>query len=236
MIGAILLTLAVAAPAAAAERTYGLTSFDRIRVEGPFRVTVTKGQSLSARAVGSPGALDRISVKLEGRTLTIRPDTSVWGGYPGQQIAPATVNVTAPELSSAILLGSGSLDIGRMSGLHVMLTVEGAGRLKVGNVAADNLSLGLLGSGSVDVAGTAKTATVTVRGAAEIHADQLDVADLTLTTESAGTVAMRATRSAKVTASGMGETRVEGKAACTVSRLGVGPVSCGRGSHQSEGS
>lgn len=230
----MLLSLAVAAPAVAAERTYGLTSFDRIRVEGPFRVTVIKGPSPSAKTVGSERALDRVTVKQEGRTLTIRPDMSAWGGYPGEQVAPATVSVTVPELSTAILLGSGSLDIDGMSGLRVMLNVEGSGRLRVGNVTADNLSLGLLGAGSVDLAGTVKTATAIVRGAAEIHADQLTVADLTLTTESAGTVAMRATRSAKVTASGMGETRVEGKAACAVSRLGVGPVSCGRESNQGQ--
>ena len=45
--------LTAALPAAAAERSYTLTSFDRIRVEGPFAVDLVTNRSPFARATGS---------------------------------------------------------------------------------------------------------------------------------------------------------------------------------------
>ena len=49
--------------AVAATHSYGLTSFDRIRVSGPFDVHVHVGGSPSARATGPQEAIDRLSVE-----------------------------------------------------------------------------------------------------------------------------------------------------------------------------
>ena len=43
----------LASPAAAATRNFGITSFEKVRVEGPFKVTLTTGVAPFARASGS---------------------------------------------------------------------------------------------------------------------------------------------------------------------------------------
>lgn len=217
-----------AAPAVAAERGYSVTSFDRIRVEGPFEVTVTTGKAVSAMASGSEEAIERLSLRVEGQTMLIRPNLSGWGGFPGKQSAAARIIVTTPRLDTAIVIGSGSLAINRMAAPRVVLTVEGSGCLAAQSVETDNLSLAVAGSGTIDVAGRAKTATGVARGTAEIRAADLAVSDLTLTSESAGAVTMQASRSAKVTALGAGPVVVQGNAACEVRQLGSGPLSCGK--------
>lgn len=217
-----------ASPAVAAERGYSVTSFDRIRVEGPFEVTVTTGKAVSAKASGSEEAIERLSLRVEGQTMLIRPNLSGWGGFPGKQSAPARIIVTTPRLDTAIVIGSGSLAINRMAAPRVVLTVEGSGRLAAQSVETDNLSLAVAGSGTIDVAGRAKTATGVARGTAEIRAADLAVSDLTLTSESAGAVTMQASRSAKVTALGIGEISVGGTAACEVRKTGGGPLICGK--------
>jgi hypothetical protein len=217
-----------AAPAAAAERSYSVTSFDRIRVEGPFTVAVTTGKAVSARASGDAEALERVQLRVEGRTMLIRPNLSGWGGYPGKQGAPARITVTTPDLNTAILIGSGSLDIDRIRGMKAVLTVEGSGRLTAGQVDVDNLSLAIAGSGGIEVSGHAKQAAAVARGAAGISAPGLIVADLILTSETAGAVSMHATRSAKVTALGIGAVQVAGTAACEVKQAGSGPLACGK--------
>jgi hypothetical protein len=217
-----------ATPAVAAERGYSVTSFDRIRVEGPFAVTVSTGKGVSAKASGSEEALERVSVKVEGRTMLIRPNLSGWGGYPGKQTGAASIAVTTPGLDTAIVLGSGSLDIDRMKGPRVVLTVEGSGRVAVHAIDADNASLAVAGSGTIDAAGRAKEAAAVVRGTAEIRAGDLAISDLTLTSESAGAVTMQASRSAKVNALGIGAITVAGTAACEVRKVGGGPLTCGK--------
>ena len=222
--------LAAPAPALAlaAERGYSVTSFDRIRVEGPFAVTVSTGNAVSAKAIGSDEALERVSVRVEGRTMLIRPNLSGWGGYPGHQSGAASIAVTTPDLNTAIVIGSGSLSVDRMKAPRVILTVEGSGRLSVRSIDADNASLAVAGSGMIEAAGRAKQAAAVARGAAEIRAGDLAVSDLTLTSESAGAVAMQASRSAKVNALGIGAITVGGTAACEVKKVGGGPLTCGK--------
>jgi hypothetical protein len=225
----LILALAVlATPAAAADRGYSVTSFDRIRLEGPFVVTVTTGKAPSAHAIGSEEALERVSVRVEGRTMLIRPNLSGWGGYPGKQTGAASIAVTTPDLDTAIVLGSGSLEVDRMKAPRVVLTVEGSGRLRVRQIDADNASLAVAGSGTSEAAGRAKLGAAVARGTAEIRAGDLAVSDLTLTSESAGAVTMQAARSAKVNALGIGAIAVEGSAACEVRKTGGGPLTCGK--------
>ena len=63
--------LAVAAPAPAATRNFGVTGFDRIRVDGPYKVRLATGIAPFAKASGSMAALDRVAIEVQGRTLKI---------------------------------------------------------------------------------------------------------------------------------------------------------------------
>ncbi|MBS0504608.1 MAG: DUF2807 domain-containing protein [Proteobacteria bacterium] len=224
----ILVAALLASPAAAAERSFSVTSFDRIRVEGPFVVTVATGKAVSARVSGDDAAIERVSLRVEGRTMLIRPNLSSWGGYPGKSAGAPRIMLTTPDLSTAILIGSGSLDIDKMKGMRITLTAEGSGRITVHQLDADNASLAIAGAGALEVSGKARQAAAVARGTAEIRAGDLIVSDLTLTTESAGAVRIQASRSAKVSAMGIGAVEVTGGAACEVKQTGGGPVRCGR--------
>ncbi|HMC91878.1 MAG TPA: DUF2807 domain-containing protein, partial [Allosphingosinicella sp.] len=59
------LLLTAAAPAAAAERSYPVTDFDRIQVEGPYEVTLVTGGASTARGSGSQAALERVTVEVQ---------------------------------------------------------------------------------------------------------------------------------------------------------------------------
>ena len=72
----------LAAPGAAATRNFGVTSFTRVRLDGPYRVQLATGVAPFASASGSPAALDRVAIDVEGSTLIVHPNRSSWGGYP----------------------------------------------------------------------------------------------------------------------------------------------------------
>src|SRR3546814_7273657 len=83
----------------------------RIRVDGPFVVTLATGKSPSATASGGSRALERVAIDVEGRTLRISPNRSAWGGYPGEQRGPVEIVVTGHDLRAASVNGSGRLVI-----------------------------------------------------------------------------------------------------------------------------
>ncbi|HEX8668349.1 MAG TPA: head GIN domain-containing protein [Allosphingosinicella sp.] len=220
-------TAATAAPAEAAERTYSVTDFDRVQVEGPFQVTLATGRPSTARAIGTADAIARVAVEVQGRTLRIRRNRSGWGGYPGDAVAPVRIEVAARSLRAAAVTGSGSLAIDRASGLRVDVSVSGSGSLAIGSVEADTLIVGLLGSGTITAGGKAKTLRATVQGSGDFDGRGLRGDDLQLTADTAGTVAVGAVRTAKVNAAGAGEVEILGNPACTLSGPAAASVRCG---------
>ncbi len=216
-----------ASPAFAAERTYPVEDFDRIQVEGPFQVTLVTGATTRVRATGSADALDRLSVEVEGQTLHIRTDRSAWGGYPGTTPGPIHIEAATRDLARASVLGSGSLAIDKARGLRLDLALSGNGRLSVGAVDEDNLVVGLLGSGKIVVAGHAKQARAAIQGSGDFDGQALAIGDLQLNADTAGTIAVGDTHSAKVIATGSGDVTIGGAPACTVENKGAGRVRCG---------
>lgn len=213
--------------ALAAERGYTVTSFDRIRVEGPYRVTVTSGRGPSVRASGNQAALDAVVARVEGRTLVIQRATNTWGGFLGQDHGAVTIAVTTPALVTASLAGSGQLDIDAMRAQRIDLAVAGSGRIALGRVETDRLGVMVTGSGGLAIAGHAATAQVTLNGSGQIDAAKLSADDATVAATGSGDVALAVRRAARVQATGSGDVAIAGTPACTVRRLGSGTVTCG---------
>ncbi|HEX5184764.1 MAG TPA: head GIN domain-containing protein [Allosphingosinicella sp.] len=218
----------LAAPAAAAERSYPVTDFDSVRVEGPFEVSLATGRSSHVRATGSADALDRVSVEVEGRTLRIRANASAWGGTPGESPGPIRIDVSTQDLARATLLGSGSLVIDKARGLRLDLALGGNGRLTIGAVDEDNLNVDLLGSGRITLGGHAKQMHAAVKGSGDMAGEGLVADDVQLIADTGGTVTLGGARSAHVVATGPGDVTIGGTPACTVDNKGAGRVRCGR--------
>jgi hypothetical protein len=221
------LALAAAAPAGAAERSYSVTDFERVQVDGPYRVTVVTGQYSGARAEGSTAALDQLSVDVQGGTLRVRRSRSAWGGYPSDQAGPVTVALTTRDVRAAAVVGSGSLDVDRTKGLRVDLSVSGSGRLSVAAVEADNLIVGLLGGGHITLAGRAKQLKATVQGSGDLDAAGLGADDAQINADTAGSVTVSVARTVKLNATGPGDVEIIGNPTCTLEGQGTGNVVCG---------
>ena len=71
---------AMAFPASAADRSFTVTGFDRVRVEGPFDVRLTVGNAgQSAKASGQPDVLANLDIEVQGTTLIVRKGADGWG-------------------------------------------------------------------------------------------------------------------------------------------------------------
>ena len=176
--------LFAAAPAAAADRNFSVTSFDRVRVDGPYQVTLRTNVAPFARATGTQASLDGVSIKVEGRTLIIRSNPSAgWGGYPGEGRGPVTIELGTHELSTAWINGPGALIIDKVKGLSFDLAIQGAGTMRIDSADVDVLKIGMSGAASTRIAGRAAKLTATVRGTSSLDAESLSIKDAVIGAE-----------------------------------------------------
>lgn len=206
--------VAAASPLAAADRNYSVTDFTRIKVDGPFAVTLKANSAPFARASGSTRALDRVTLRVEGRTLIIRTDRSAWGGAPGEDHGRVTISVGTHELEQATLSGPGSLAIDRAGGLTFALTSFGSGAVSVASVTADRLSILAQGAGSTRVAGAVRQLVATLDGPGMIDASALSAKDATLSAMGPASIRATVSNSAMLFAGGTATIAIDGGAAC----------------------
>ena len=210
-----------ASSAAAADRSLSVTTFDKVRIDGPFSVRLTTGVSPFARVSGSQAAIDAVSVDQQGRTLIVRGNPSSWGGnYPGKSRGPVEISVGTQDLAAAYVNGPGSLQIDRIKGLSFDLAVQGSGSASVADAKVDQMKVSISGVGTVSIAGSAPKLTALVRGTSALDASRLAVKDVTVGAEGPAQVRVNASNSAKVDARGVSSVEVAGGGACTVSAQG----------------
>lgn len=223
---ALLAMLLLGAPAA--ERGYSVTDFDRVRIDGPYKVTIATGRSPGGRAIGARAAIDGVSIEVQGRTLVVRRNSQTWGGYPGTSAGSVEVRLSTYGLRAATLNGAGSLAIDAIKGQTVDLTVSGSGLLKVGAVTADRLNVTVVGNGRAEVSGKVAIAQLGVRGTGAIDGGALLAKDARIVADGPGDIKAAASATANVVSSGAGTIIVIGSPACTIKASGSGEVVCGK--------
>lgn len=213
--------------ASAAEKRFGLTSFETIEVNADYIIEVTTRAPVSAVATGPSDALDRLSLEARDGRLVIGERKFAGDENRRAPRGAVTIRINVASLRSATMGGAGSLRIDRMRGNRVIIGLRGPGTLSVGAIETDRLSVAMIGNGTMTLGGTAKQGQVTLSGAGMFDAGALAVGALTFDGEGAGETRLNAVKTAAVTTRGVGKTVVLGKPVCTVRNVGSGSVQCG---------
>ena len=220
----IALLACVPAPADSATRNFGVSGFDRVRVDGPFKVHLTTGVAPFAVATGSAAGLDTLALEVQGRTLVVRNARASGGGYPGEAKGPVEISIGTHELTAAFLNGSGSLAIDKATGLGFELSVQGSGSASIGSATVDQLKISISGSAGVTIAGRAPSLSARLQGVSSLDASSLTVKDATISAQGPATVKAIITGSAKIDVEGAAAVNLAGAPACTVKALGSATV------------
>lgn len=216
----VLASLPAGAATPATQRNFSVNGFDRVRIDGPYRVELRTNVAPYARASGTPVSLDGVSIKVEGRTLIVRSGGGGWGGYPGEGRGPVTIEVGTHDLSAAYINGAGALMVDRVKGLGFEVSIQGSGIAEVGQVEVDQMKVGVSGAGTIRLAGKVGKLTSTIRGTSTLEADRLVVTDAAIGADGASVVRVQVTNSAKVDALGLTSVTLTGSPACTVTAKG----------------
>lgn len=229
MIRLIPLLLLTATPALAADRSFAIPSFERIRVEGPFDVRLATGRAPAASATGDSDALYALDVDVQGTTLVVRNRAIAATTRPKARTVPTIVTLATPRLGAATVFGGGTLAItGKVTGQRVDVSVSGSGSLSAAGIEADQLLATIIGTGAMTLGGRAGKARLLASGAGGIDAGKLIADDLTVQVDGSGATTAAARYTANVTTAGIGGVTVLGTPACVVKSVAGGPIKCGR--------
>ena len=222
-----LFLLFLAGSASAAERRLSIGSFERVRVDGAFQVSVVTGRSPLAVVSGDAGTLDRVEVRLDGSTLVVRDPIETWTSSQRRSATPLTVTLSTPVLVAARVASGGALAITGARTQRLDLSLAGAGGIAVTGADVEQVNATVIGSGQLTIGGRAGRARLVLSGAGKIDAEKLEAGDLTVLVDGPGEALARARYTATVTNSGLGRVAVAGTPKCTVKSNAGGPVTCG---------
>jgi hypothetical protein len=217
-------SLALAAPAGAASRNFGITSFEKVRIEGPYKVVLTTGVAPYARATGSAAALDRIAIDVRGNTLVVHNNLSSGGGYPDQNVGPVEISLGTHDLSAAWMSGAGTLAIDRVRGLSFDLSSQGSGSAGIARVDVDQLNVSVVGTSSATLAGRSAKVTAVIRGISSLDASGLAAKDATFGAEGAATIKANVSDAVTVDGNGPVSVALTGRPSCTLRLTGSASV------------
>lgn len=212
-------------------KRFGLSSFERVQVEGDIIVEIVASPSISAVAEGPSTALDTLTLDVRERTLTIR---QAFEGPYGQRrsnaaggTGPVRIRLSAQNLSAISLAGAGSITATGLRGPSVQVVVDGAGSINATIPDGTAVSSRAVGSGAITLSGRARSLTAVTNGAASINAAALPVRDLTVQSVGSGASHFAASATANIFAMGSANVTVDGTPRCTVRNAGAGTIACG---------
>lgn len=220
---ATLLLLLLTAASAPQDKTFLITGFERVRVDGPFTVEIRRGPT-KAVASGDARLLQRLDIHVDGTTLVVGAGAEGWNLQRGETAESPKIILYTPALRGLLVNGGGQVKIEDMRGMRVDVAVNGAGSVEIGALQTDDLNLTLTGTGTIAASGTARRARIRSNGAGGIDAAKLQVGDATLISESSGDMRVGVRYTVRVFALGLGRVTIGGTPECKVS--GPGPVEC----------
>ncbi len=222
----IIALLAGATSAAAADRSFAVSGFDRVSATGSEDVTITTGKTASVVATGPQDMLDRLDVRVDGTTLKIGHKSGNWHGW-GWSKDKTRIAVTLPALRGVSLAGSGNVTADHGTGPAFSASLAGSGDLNVAMIDSPQVKLTTAGSGDVTAAGKCGNANVSISGSGGMALDGLQCATITVAISGSGDVVARASQNANVRIAGSGDVKIAGGARCQSRTSGSGTVSCG---------
>jgi hypothetical protein len=189
-----------------------VAAYHKVKVNGPFEVTLVYGQPGEITIEGNNNIVGTISTLVADGTLTITAN--------GQAIKPGKKNhvtITVPYtlLDEVALTGSGTITAKKqIENDSFKVTLDGSGKINVA-VVSGNVKACLLGSGVIRINGSTENFDCSVVGTGNIKAASLKAANVTAVVSGTGDVSTTSTKAIKGRISGAGNIAFAGEPAKT---------------------
>ena len=152
------------------EETFEVSDFSSVELATLGDLTIEMGEEESLRVEAEDNLIEYFLVEVEDGTLTIKDQPFV-ALHPTR---PVRFYLTARELDTIALSGSGNIEAPDLEGKRIAITVSGSGDVQTGDLVADEVVLKVSGSGSLDVAESkAGSQEVAIGGSGDVRIGEL---------------------------------------------------------------
>ncbi|TFW15835.1 GIN domain-containing protein [Duganella callida] len=198
----------------------------RVKLDGVIDLKVLRGDTPSLRITGDRRYMEKLTASQTGDTLHLETE--------GRNIklsrSAARAELVLPALREVVSEGVGTTEINGFSGEELVLTMDGAGSMKVvcdyrvlkanlGGVGSmqlwltenDKADLDLRGAGYITVGGRSKMLKANLGGLGGLNAQKLQADSVNIDLSGLGNATVTAATNATLNLSGLGSVTVYGK-------------------------
>ena len=207
-------------PAVTETRATG--NFSGLDVRMDADVHVTQSPVYKVEVTAQQNVLNVMETYISGNKLVLKFRNNVRVRNYSQVI----INVSAPNLGSLYLSGSGDVRVsGVLNPLSMELGLSGSGSMHVEQINTGRLDASISGSGSIHVEnGTATEERLKISGSGDMQLANVQTQEATTSTSGSGSIRLHATQKLDVSISGSGDVYYKGNPVINTNISGSGRV------------
>lgn len=203
----ILFQFATAVNAQTVKRDRDVPAFTGVEVGGAFHVEIQQGKSSALSIEAEEDIHDDIEARVSGGVLRIKMD---WPRFKWDGHEKINVYIQVKELDYLDVSGAGHIkSTNTIVTDRLDLDISGAGHLDL-KLDAGTLKAEVSGAGDTTLEGTAVEQNVTLNGAGEYDASDLNCERITIKSSGAGSASVRASKAIDAKATGASNIRYYG--------------------------
>lgn len=146
-------------------KTFDVSGFDRVILEGFGDVFVEQGQTENLSVQTDDNLMSLLDIKVRGNELRL----GIKPGFDIGQSESITYDLTVQDLNGVTLAGSGNFYLEPVQSNRLAISLLGSGNIDIKGLNANSLSIDLNGSGNITLADiNTKKVDTTLRGSGDI--------------------------------------------------------------------
>lgn len=200
-----------------------VSSFNAVQLDGAGRLVITQGASESLEIRADDNLIGNLTSEVKGDTLVLGFQEQSWRRtvLPSQ---PVVYTLTITNLTRLTLNGAGDLEIRSLKTETFDLAINGAGNIDIQDLSTGKLAVNFAGAGSVSVSGMTVEQAVTLDGAGNYQAGNLQTMNTSIQINGLGSGTVWATETLQVGIAGGGTVSYYGSPNVSQQITGLGEV------------
>lgn len=204
-------------------QTRNVREFDALQVDGAGELIIIQGEQESLEIRAEDNIIGELTSDVQGNTLLLGYRDAFWR----RRIIPTkriTYTLTIKNLSQVTINGAADLDIDSLKTGSLALIINGAGNITINQFTADNLRVEISGTTSMEISGRASQQSVTIDGAGNYKAGDLQTSSTTIDINGLGNATVWAAETLNISIDGGGNLRYYGSPNVTQEINGFGDI------------
>lgn len=202
--------------------TREVSGFDSIQVDYPARVFISQGSSETLKIEAEDNVLPGLKTEVRGDELRI-----YYKSQDGEHVNPTQmpiVTITVKELSALDFSSAGEAIVDGIESDDLSVSLDGAGNVKLNDIAVRQLGVNLSGAGSTTASGTAENLGLNISGFGSFNGKDLQCNTVSVNISGAGSATVWAEDELNASISGAGSVSYYGSPDVTKQISGVGGI------------